>query len=458
MCPALSLTLAMVEADEQIARLRVTAHISHDSKNPNLWKFGELSATTSEPVSSQVIAYVSHMKVYWRPQSGLEVPQEWTSIILPPAEDPESPGTPIELERWFPLSLISAILLPVSSKLQPVSAASLSNRYMSADYVGPLFPVRDPPEDAESSVVRAMVNLLLCEHHPPGVFYCLASLLRGTYGCQLKLQPGHRFPPHFGDDLLQIDFGLVPEWQPTTEDMVRRSREAPLCFSSPALAIGMRLQDSDGESCTLTRQELMCLARATQPHLEALLLARHHRYPEPLLATSPLPPACIFVIAFRDMTIFIVAHIAFLQETTYRYQSLVVDQIPFPPYVPGEREGVVGRLRVIVALLTIRSHTDHLASLWDDLIWDPTIIDAELAVLRDFTGIVTPSPSEYEDPEVSFWGDMLDDIKLSPGGEEVATDVDPSPSEIASSKELVDVWLLGAVDAEDVPESTVPES
>jgi hypothetical protein len=158
------------------------------------------------------------------------------------------------------------------------------------------------------------------------------------------------------------------------------------------------------------------------------------------------------------MTIFIVAHIAFLQETTYRYQSLVVDQIPFPPYVPGEREGVVARLRVIVALLTIRSHTDHLASLWDDLIWGPTIIDAELAVLRDFTGIVTPSPSEYEDPEVSFWGDMLDDIGLSPGGEEVATDVDPSPSEIASSKELVDVWLLGAVDAEDVPESTVPES
>ena len=102
-------------------------------------------------------------------------------------EDPKSPGTPIKLERWFPFSLISAILSPVSSKLHPVSAASLNSRYMSADYVGPLFPVRDPPEDAESSVVRAMVNLLLCEYHPPVVFHYLASLRRGTNSCQLKL-------------------------------------------------------------------------------------------------------------------------------------------------------------------------------------------------------------------------------------------------------------------------------
>ncbi|KAJ6542631.1 hypothetical protein B0H19DRAFT_1171160 [Mycena capillaripes] len=443
--------------DEQIAKLRVAAHISHDSKNPNLWSFDQLSATTSEPVSSQVIAYVWHMKAFWRPQSGLEIPQEWTSIILPPTEDPKSPGTPVNLERWFPLSLISAILSPVSSKLHPVSTASLNNRYMSADYVGPMFPVRDPLEDAQSSVVRAMVNLLLCEFHPPSMFYGLAFLLRGTHGCQLKLQPGHHFPHHFGDDISKIDFALVPERQPTTEDMVRRSRKAPLCFSSPALAIGMRLQDSDGESCTLTKQDLLYLARATQPHLEALLLARHHRYPEPLLTTSSLPPACIFVIAFRDKTIFIVAHIAYLHETTYRYQSLVVDQIPFPPYVPGEGEGVVERLRVIVALLTIRSHTDHLASLWEDLFWDPTIVDAELAILRDFTGIVTPSPSEYEDPEVAFWGDMLDDIELASGGEEVATDTGPSPSEITSSKELVDVWLAEIVGAEEVPESTVPE-
>ncbi|KAF8204412.1 hypothetical protein K438DRAFT_1819810 [Mycena galopus ATCC 62051] len=447
----------MVAADEQIARLRVSAHISHDSKNLNLWNFGELSATTSElAVSSQVISYIWNMKAYWRPQFGLEIPQEWTRIILPPVEDSESPGTPIKFERWFPLSLISAIFSSVSSKLQPVSAASLSNRYMAADYFGPLFPVRDPPEDADSSIVSAMVDLLLCEHHP-GAFYCLASLLRGTYGCQLKLQPDHRFPHHFGDDFSQIDFALVPEWQSTTEDMVRRSSKAPLCFSSPALAIGMQLQDSDSKSCTLTRQDLLYLARAAQPHLEALLLARHHRYPGPLLATSPLPPACIFVIAFRDMTIFIVAHIAFLHEITYHYQSLVVDQIPFPPYVPGEREGIVARLRVIVALLTIRSHTDRLASLWEHLTWDPTIIDAELAILRDFTGIVTPNPSEYEDPELALWGDMLDYIELSPGGEEVATDVGSSPSEIASSKALVDVWLLGAVDAEEVPESTVPE-
>jgi hypothetical protein len=118
----------------------------------------------------------------------------------------------------------------------------------------------------------------------------------------------------------------------------------------------------------------------------------------------------------------------------------------------------MGRPRVIVALLTICSHTNRLASLWDDLVWDPTIVDAELAVLRDFTGIVTPSPSEHEDSQLSLWGDILDDIELGPGGEEAATDIGPSPFEIASSKEMVDVWLLRTVDVKEVPESAILDS
>ncbi|KAJ7246375.1 hypothetical protein C8J57DRAFT_726669 [Mycena rebaudengoi] len=185
---------------------------------------------------------------------------------------------------------------------------------------------------------------------PPGVFHCLASLLRGTYGCQLKLQPGHCFPHHFGDNRLQIDFALVPEWQPTTEDMVRRSRKAPLCFSSPALAIGMRLQDSDGESCALTRQDLLCLAHATQPHLEALLLARHQ--PLSRAAASSFPsPTCLHIRNCLPRYDYLHRRPHRISSrTTYRYQSLVVDQITFPPYVPGERENVVARLRVIVAL------------------------------------------------------------------------------------------------------------
>ncbi|KAJ6558025.1 hypothetical protein B0H19DRAFT_126145 [Mycena capillaripes] len=267
--------------------------------------------------------------------------------------------------------------------------------------------------------------------------------------------PGLRFPHLFGENLLNVDFALVPEPQPTTECMIRRSSKAPLCFSSPALTLGIQLPDSENKSC-LTDEDLLHLARATQPHLEALLLARHQRYPE-LSSTSPapFPPACIFAIAFRDMTIFIVAHIAYLRESTYRYQSLVVDQIPFPPYVSGDRGGVVARLRVIIALLTIRNHTDRLASLWDELIWGPTIFDAELAALRDCTGILTPSPSEHEDLEVSMWGNMLDHMKLTATGEEVATDINPSASEVACSKELVNAWLPGIADAEEVPEAII---
>ncbi|KAJ6481827.1 hypothetical protein C8R45DRAFT_1003181 [Mycena sanguinolenta] len=439
---------ATVTVEEQIGRLRSTAHIADDFAKPHLWDVGQPFAPNST-IPGPLFAYLSHLKAFWEPQSSLDIPEEWTSTILPP-----NPRTrpPINLERWFPLSLLSALISLVSPLLNPISAASLATRYSSADYVGPMLPVTDPTGIVGSSVLRAMAKLLICEDDP---FYLLALLLRGTYGGVFS-QPDHRFPHHFGDDPSVIHFALVPERQPTTEIMVRRSQKAPLCFSSPALTIGIRLPDSDGEDeCRpLTKQEVLGFARTTQPHLEALI-ARHQCHSEP---TESLPLPCIFVIAFRDMTLFIVAHIAYLDATTYRYQSVVVDQIPFPLYVAGEREreSIVARLRIIVALLTIRGHTDRLASLWDNVIWDPIIADAELAVLQDFTGIVTPNPSEHEDPDALIWGDMLDDIPLAFGGEDVTIDIGPSPSDIASSKELVSDWLSGDVDPE-VPEFIISE-
>ncbi|KAK7019057.1 hypothetical protein R3P38DRAFT_3274142 [Favolaschia claudopus] len=437
----------MVTADEQIANLRVAAHLPTDSADDlSLWCFDELPSAITDP-TNEITAYISRLKAYWRPQSGLEIPEEWTRIILPPS-NPTGPYIP--LERWFPLSSISAILSTVSSELQHVPATTLCNRYASAEYVGPLLPVRSPPEVIDSQTLTAMVDILLCGEHPTTVFFRLALLLRGTYDCQLKLRPSYHLPRHFGHDIPSIDFGLVPEWLPLSEDMIRRSAKAPLCFSSPALAIGMLLQDVDGDSSTLTTEDLLYVARATQPHLEALLVARHHRYSE--AAISALPPPCIFVIAFRDMTIFIIAQIANRDDTTYRYQSLIVDQLSFPPHFPGEGDGIVMRLRIIVALLTIRGHTDRLASLWDDLIWDPAIVDAELTTLREYTGVVTPNPSDYEDPEIAAWGDMLDHMKLTRGGEEVAVDVGPSSSEIECSKTLVDSWLPGTFCAEQPPE------
>ncbi|KAJ7509706.1 hypothetical protein B0H11DRAFT_2270096 [Mycena galericulata] len=462
--------------DKDIYNLCVKAHISRDCQN--LWDFDELGDTIPEGperLSTDVVVYLRHMKDYWRAKAGLEVPEEWTHLILPPPPDPDNR---VKIERWFPLSLISTIFSPISPQLQLVPAGEFTNRCMLADYAGPSFPLRYPPEESDSRAIAAMVDLLLCESDPSAAFSCLASLLRGTHSFQLKMfasppsfcirllilyiymyrrHPGLRFPHAFGAECYSIDFALVPEWQPTTESMIRRSRKAPVTFSSPALTIGIQLQETSENICTLASEDLQYLARATQPHLEALLVARHQRYPDSLLDISSLPPPCIFVIAFRHMTVFLVAHIAYFHQSIYRYQSVVVDQLPFPPYVPGDQEGVMARLRLIIALLTIRGHTDRLASLWDDLNWGQTILDAELAVVQDFTGIVTPSPSEYEDPEAAMWGDMLYDIKLAPNGQEVATDINPPPSEIAYSKERVDAWLLGIVNTEEVPEAAAHE-
>ncbi|KAJ7699063.1 hypothetical protein B0H17DRAFT_317981 [Mycena rosella] len=265
-----------------------------------------------------------------------------------------------------------------------------------------------------------------------------------THDCQLKLYPDVRFPGSFGTTSRSIDFALVPEWQPTSECMARRSGKAPLRFSSPALVIGVQMDDiGNGD---LTYDELRNLARVTQPHMEALLVARHQRHAEASSAKPPDVPPCIFGIAFRDLTVFIVAHIAHLDHSKYRSQLLLVDRLSFPPYVPNDREGVLTRLRLIIALLTIKSHTGHLASLWNELNWPPTIFDAEAALVRECTGIVTPSPSDYEDLDALMWGDMLDHIGIASGQEE--RDINPPPSEIERSKELVNDWLPRVQDVE----------
>ncbi|KAJ7742852.1 hypothetical protein B0H16DRAFT_1728014 [Mycena metata] len=74
------------------------------------------------------------------------------------------------------------------------------------------------------------------------------------------------------------------------------------------------------------------------------------------------------------------------------------------------------------------------------------ISDAEAILLREYTGITTPNPSDYDDRERMIWGDMLAEIPLAEGYEDL--DINPPASEIAQSKELVERWLPGTQDAE----------
>jgi hypothetical protein len=248
------------------------------------------------------------------------------------------------------LSLVSAILQPMSSLLRLIPAVDFTN--WSWDHIGPRFPVRNPPGDSDSSVISAMVDLLLCDDDPTRAFYFLASLLGGNYGCQLKLfdiffclqylvlmlhrHPEVRFPePCCSVSTLDIGFALVPEWQPTTETMIRRPRIAPLCFSCPALAIGIQLEEARNEPSGLTSQDLLQVAHATQPHLEALLVARHQlqRCPVALPATIDTPsiPHCIYGVVFRNATVFIVAHIPY-GRPNFHCQILPAPHLKYKPH------------------------------------------------------------------------------------------------------------------------------
>ncbi|KAJ7086123.1 hypothetical protein B0H15DRAFT_950714 [Mycena belliarum] len=427
-------------------QLRLEAAIDLDGKD--LWAFTNLSDPIAcrENGCSETHTYIQHLKAFWRPHDGLEIPHEWTSLILPPGE--------CDLELWFPLSLMSTILAPLRAQLRLTPTADFARR--PPQYMGPQFPLQLAPEPTSAHLVAAMAKALLHSEDVPAL-YRLAPLFDGTYNCQMKVHPATRFA---GAEPQDIVFALVPEPRPTSEIMARRFRDAPLRLLSPAIVIAVELEDLGSVFPDLTEAELQDLARVTQPHLEALLVARHQRCvgapPATLPASEPpAAPACIFCIAFRDATLFILAHTAHLhrEKGKYRYEVVLVDRLPFPPRAANDSAGVLARLRTVLALLTLRSHADRIAALWHDVAWPHPVWDAEAALVRTHTGIVTPSPSEHvnsDDERDRIIYDYFmneDDSNVSsgrgPDGElEVdEAQIDPTPSEIARSKELVEGWI-----------------
>lgn len=68
--------------------------------------------------------------------------------------------------------------------------------------------------------------------------------------------------------------------------------------------------------------------------------------------------------------------------------------------------------------------------------------------MRGCTGIVTPSSSEYRDPNTIYVSSEWFDFDHAPGHEEA--DINPAPSEIAHAKELVGAWLPEIQDTGEV--------
>ncbi|KAJ7079035.1 hypothetical protein C8R43DRAFT_1053210 [Mycena crocata] len=345
------------------------------------------------------------------------------------------------MDKWLPTSLICTIISSIASQLQLVPTSEFIDRSAALDYLGPLFPPCNSPENVESngSAISVMVDFLLCEDRDIGALYHMLAILANTSGCQLKLRPCVRFPPQFVlpgpySDACKSDLGfaLVPEWQPIGKTMIK----APVHLSSPALVLGIEFEGSDGG---LSPQDLTKLAHATQPHLEALVIARHNSS-----SSASALPACIFGIIYRNMTVFIVAHIAYLHQSMYRYRSLVVDKLPFLPYVSDDRKGLLARLRIIVALLTIQRHASLSAALWGDVFWPWAVVDYEENLVQKHIGSVSPRQSEADDKDADenrkIWGDSPPHNSASTSGFD-EEDINPPPAELEHSKNLVDGWL-----------------
>ncbi|KAF7364012.1 hypothetical protein MSAN_01059900 [Mycena sanguinolenta] len=352
-------------------------------QNPS-WTFRALESMDPRTVSHFLLS----LKEYWRPEDDtFEIPQEWSYVLEPFAEEPSlAPQT-------FALSLLSVTLFYIRTDLRFVPTSDFIARFESPDYRGPRFPL----EDRRVNVV-ALFDLLVCDDSSTDSFLCLARCFSYAPGCQLKIDPQISFPSQLCTEPPPVGFACSPEWNCTSDSL-----------------------EETGQDDGLTPNELMLISRAAQPHLEALLITWNQCHPK----SPPGPTVCVFAIAFRPGHVFIVAH------------------IPFPFYLPGtnDRKGFLARLRVVICLLTIQNHVSRAASLCQDVVWPAEIFDADLSLVYECTGIITPRPSEHEDSDAEFWGRLgdTDEVWLT-GGEEVA-EPSVSDSEIAHSKALVTEWL-----------------
>ncbi|KAJ7157507.1 hypothetical protein C8R43DRAFT_996683 [Mycena crocata] len=465
-------------------KLWAAAHIIADPCNRNLWEYytmdpEDISAATPHRISCSFLTYICRLKNFWRPPSGrLEIPEDWSRIILPPTTENSYSDSRV-LPLWLDLSLLSAALSFIKGDLCLVPTMELITRSRSLEHCGPQFPLEGPPGHPD---IRVIFDFLMYEGPPRDPLVCVASCFTSASNFRLKMDPRTYFPPRFRHVIVpQVDFACAPEWNATSPKMLRRSHDAPLRLSSPALTIGIGLKDNDAAD-GLSSEELKHLALAAQPHLEMLLVAWNVRYPD----SPPDSTVCIFVLALRGMHIFIVAHIPYLCGSEFRYQSIVVDRLRFPPRIPGtdDREGMLDRLRLAIALLTIKNHTGRLASLCHDVVWPRTVFDEQLELVQQVTGTVTsqsqsgkeckegerdnadkrhksvrkrhksayPSPivtgeddeeedDEEEDDDDEDEEDDDDDEGMDTTASEISVEIETRALEIAHSKDLVNNWL-----------------
>ncbi|KAJ7157515.1 hypothetical protein C8R43DRAFT_948906 [Mycena crocata] len=443
-------------------KLWASAHIIADSCTRNLWEYYTLkhiSAGTPNRISGSSLTYMNQLKSFWHPSMGrLEIPENWSRLILPAIPKYPSHSDSLKRADWLNLSLLSAALSSIKSDLFLVPTVDLIARSRLPDYCGPQFPLEGPPGHPN---IQVMFDLLMYEGSPRDAVLCVASCFAFASDFQLKMDPQIYFPTRFGD-VPQVDFACAPEWNTTSPKMLRRSQDAPLRVTSPALTIGICLKDNDTAD-GLSSEELKHLALAAQPHLEMLLVTWNVRYPD----SSPDSTVCIFVLALRGMHIFIVAHIPYLCGSEFRYQSIVVDRLRFPPRIPGtdDREGMLDRLRLAIALLTIKNHTGRLASLCHDVVWPRAVFDEQLELVQQVTGTVTsqsqsgdegkeaerdndvkrpksayPSPLVGEDDEDDE-DDDDEDMDTTASGTALSVEIETRALEIAHSKDLVNNWL-----------------
>lgn len=243
------------------------------------------------------------------------------------------------------------------------------------------------------------------------------------------------------------DFAVAVQLNPPVSPWsIDRLYNAPLTISSPAVIVCVQAQNAHMESESLSEDELVDLRNLMAPHLRATSMGvgKQECGDWPSWATL--------------FTLYIKAGILHLMACTLRWDEkkaqtdiYLVDSIPIRAVVTSP-EDTQNRLRLAIALLTLRSHVYRFFERWSEIEWEESLLSGERVALNIVTGMESrlgsSGGSVREERSQQELDDIIGQFIEAVGG--MATDLEEGSLETETTivdsegyrviKERIDSW------------------
>ena len=243
-----------------------------------------------------------------------------------------------------------------------------------------------------------------------------------------------------------LDFAVAAQFLlPASTWNIERGYRSPLTLSTPAVVLCFTAKDPYLELEAITADELIFLKHLVAPHLRMVSMGvgQEGRTDWPAWAT-------LFLLYIKAGAMHIFACTLCWSGERSLIDLYLLDTILVKPYV-REPIDTERRLRLTIALLTIRSHAQKFSERWSEIEWEESLLAAEDDAITIATGMEstqTRSEGRSEDfgPSARELADMVEALgrRLTQIGDD--DDVQSEISEQSISATVVPINVDSWVD------------